>query len=70
MLDYETPDESGTLVGSQLLAVSSSTPITLHSEHGATVLVLTRKGAPLPVPAAPGAAGPGSDSSSEGTADK
>lgn len=53
ILDYLTPDEQGTLVGSQLLVVPPETPIELQSGHGATVIVLVRNGAPLPELASP-----------------
>jgi hypothetical protein len=70
VLNYRTPEEEGTLVGSQLLTIPSGTPIALQSEHGATVLLVARKGTPLPVPASAGqaprdATAPGADASGQ-----
>ena len=48
VLDYATPDASGSVVGSQVLVVPSGTRVTLSSERGATIVALARKGAPLP----------------------
>ena len=61
VLNYATDDESGVIVGSQMLHVPSGARITLGSEHGATVLVLARSGTPMPIAAGP-SVGDGGDS--------
>jgi hypothetical protein len=45
MLDYESDDESGSAVGSQMLVVPHNTRLTFNSPHGATVVALSRHGA-------------------------
>jgi redox-sensitive bicupin YhaK (pirin superfamily) len=54
VLDYESDLESGTIVGSQMLVVPTRTDLRLRSESGATVILLTRRGAPLPEPSTAG----------------
>lgn len=49
VLDYQTADESGTVVGSQLLQVPAGAEVTFHAERGATAVFFLRKGAALPV---------------------
>jgi hypothetical protein len=58
VLDFEGDETSGTVVGSQILLVPGETTVRLRSEHGATVLALARKGAPLPEPVGRRAVGP------------
>lgn len=48
VLDYDTPDGAGSIVGSQVLVMPQETRVTLRSERGATLVALSRKGAPLP----------------------
>ncbi len=48
ILDYEGPDASGSVVGSQVLVMPPGAQVVLRSERGATVVALARKGAPLP----------------------
>ena len=68
VLDYETPDESGSVVGSQMIIVPRDTPVTLRSEHGATVIALARHGTPLPGASTPSVdAGTGPDVDDEPT---
>jgi hypothetical protein len=60
VLDYEAQDEgtersTGVLVGSQMLVAGPDARLTLRSERGATLLVVARRGAPLPEPATPAA---------------
>jgi mannose-6-phosphate isomerase-like protein (cupin superfamily) len=52
VLDYEGPDSSGSVVGSEILVMPGGASVSLRSERGATVLALARKGAPLPSSAA------------------
>lgn len=66
VLDFETDGESGSVVGSQMLVVPAQTRITLRSDSGATVVLLTRHGAPLPEPAAAGAGPSDTDTTSQG----
>ena len=49
VLDYRTDEAQGTIVGSELLHVEEGVTVTLSSERGATVVVLAKKDAPLPV---------------------
>ena len=51
VLDYVGPTSTGSIVGSQILVMPGDTTVVLRSERGATVVVLARKGAPLPGPA-------------------
>jgi hypothetical protein len=48
VVDYHADEESGSIIGSQLLHVPEGTRLTLASERGATVVLLTRRGAALP----------------------
>lgn len=51
VLDYHSAGEDGTAVGNQMVLVPTGVDIRLRSEHGATVIALAPRGAPLPVPA-------------------
>lgn len=48
VLDWRTAEAEGTVVGSQLLHFEAPAELTLSAERGATVLLLTRQGTPLP----------------------
>jgi hypothetical protein len=52
ILDYEGPEVSGSVVGSQVLVMPTGAQVVLRSERGATVVALARKGAPLPAASA------------------
>jgi hypothetical protein len=61
MLDYASEVGQGSLVGSQMLVARPGVRLTLASDHGATVLAVTRREAPLPEPAHGGSAVTGSE---------
>lgn len=57
VLDYEAGEDSGTVVGSQMVLLPAGTSLRFHSERGATVLMVARKGSELPQAAAPAGGG-------------
>ncbi len=50
MLDFQTADESGSVVGSEFLVVPPDASLSFYSEHGATVLAAAMADAALPEP--------------------
>jgi hypothetical protein len=56
VVEYQAGGEVGTIVGSQMMVVPGNTPLTIGSEHGATVIALARQGVALPDAASAGPA--------------
>ncbi len=60
VLDFDAGDESGTVVGSQMLRIPAGTEIRLRSERGATALFVAREGTAPPAAVSSGAPHSGS----------